>query len=934
MRATLSRLRLLAVVTATAIAATLAPFATSTPAVAGPVAASDEAYLACGRVFPDPQAYWAPGLGEATPHPGAGTSPWAKGNAPCAARTFITYAEAIRGLEYLDAREDTGPFIEVIDLATTDDPRIRAVLDEELGDGWSEGLLTPTGELQQAPLYLVKVTAPEGAQLVEGATPVPEADRKHFVWSLAMHCIERAGAEGGLRAAEDLATWGATEPDRLFLETYDSETIETVDGRQARNLTVGEVLMSSVSYFIMANPDGWRRGDPDQGNTSFMRSNGNGMDVNRDWPEIGWTDRTFTPWSESESRTYGNVLRALSDNWTGGIDLHGMINANAFSYTLIGGSQRPFDKNQRVMQFVREAWADAEARLSWSPTIKPNDAPEQCAESAGSTPTGETNLPPGEQCDQRTYGVQYGSIWDTIEYTVTGAFGNWIDSPIGLDADGIDNEMMLSHLGNCGTGTCYIPDAEQLHVDGNKSLIYAMLNFSLQPPAAEFDLSDPEAGIDGTDVGYFVNPRRLVDPGVEAPAMPEGVVAPPDLTGTATHRPGSTTVLAEWTVDNSAGQTYVGGMSGEVRWTAIAGESLGDANRVLLQYADPDEGWIARPSRSGDVVYRTPGQRSDWNYPANGRYRLITTGPVPTQVRWQVNFAPVPVWEQDVQRPFDVTNMEFFRELEPFVAEGSSLTAVDVDRVLSGARDLDDFDTIVIADDALLPGYREDPATASQGVLDLPPTRYTAQDRDALAGALQAFVQAGGNLVLSDDALRALEWMDVVPAGSVDRRGVYAGHVSFTTDGGDTDTYDHPLAAGIDQPGSAEGVGNRRQVVEPIPLGYNLSDNQPQWSVDAAAWTAAGGSIVGTTDAAADSVALGEVPVGAGRVRVIGSLLPFPTTEQYHPFGLRSYAITDNGYVLADNTWTWGNPAQNAAPNLEDDPITWVASDTPTRVGL
>ena len=926
MSATTSRARLLGVTLITALVVTLMPFATPPAAFAGPIADNDATYTLCGRVFPDPQAYWAPGVGEATPHPGSGTSPYAKGNAECGARTFMSYAEALRGLEYLDSRDDTGPFVELIDLTTTDDPRITAVLDEELGDGWSEGIQGPDGTLQQAPMYLVKVTAPPDKVLVDGVAPIAEDDRDHFVWSLSMHGIERAGVEGGVRAIEDLVTWGANEPERPLLETYDSAEIETMDGLTARNLTVGETLMRSVSYFTLSNPDGWLRGDYDRpGSSSFMRFNGNGMDLNRDWPELGWTDPSFTPWSESESRTYGKVLKNLTDNWTGGIDLHGMIMANAFSYTLVGGSQRPFDKNQRTMQFVEQAWDDAERRLLWSPIIKPNTAPEQCAEFSGSIPNGETHLPPDEQCDQRSYGVQYGTIWDTIEYTVTGAVGNWIDSPVGLNADGIDNEMMMSHLGNCGVGTCYLPEFEQLHVDGNKSLIYAMLNFELQPPPAEFEL-------DG-DVGYFVNPRRLVDPGVEVPQSPANAVAPEDLSGTG--RPGSTP-LATWTVDNAAGQTFVGGISAEGRWTSVLGESPGELNGLRVEYNHPEEGWTRRPTYSSGAGYRQAGSRSDWNYPADGEYRLMATGSVPAQVKWQINFSTGPVWEQPLQQPFDVSNMDFFRDLEPFIGDGGSLTAVDVNRVLGGERDLADFDTLVIADDTLLPGYREDESAAHQGVLDLPATGYTAAHRDAIAAELNSFVAGGGNLVLSDDGLRALEWMGVVADGAVGRSGVYAGHVAFTTDGGGNDTYSDPLATGIKRPGAAEGVMRRRQMVEPVPLGYELGSDQPQWWVNSGAFTGAGGRVVGTEESnqSENRVTLGEIGVGDGTVRIIGSFLPFPTTANYHPFGLGSYAVTDNGYIVAKNLWSHQNPGQNSAPNLADDQIEWVESGIPTRVGL
>jgi hypothetical protein len=499
---------------------------------------------------------------------------------------------------------------------------------------------------------------------------------------------------------------------------------------------------------------------------------------------------------------------------------------------------------------------------------------------------------------------------------------------VGLNADGIDNEMMMSHLGNCGTGTCYVPEFEQLHVDGNKSLVYAMLNFSLQPPPAVFDVEG--------DVGYFVNPRRLVDPGTHGRPVPDGAGALPDLSGNSRHTNG-TTVLAEFTIANDQ-QTHVDGISAEARWTNVQGESHGEAvNQLRVEYQNDSGSWTRRPVYSSGAGYRQPGFRSDWNYPEDGNYRVVVIGATPTDVRWSVQFSTKPAWEQPVQERFNVSNMDFFKELKQFVGDNGSLTGIDVGRVLSGERDLSDFDTVVIADDALLPGYREDAGTAHQGALDLPPTNYTAQDSDAIATALRDFVEEGGNLVLSDDALRALSWMGIVQPNGVGRRGVYAGNVSFTTDAGSTDTYGDPLAAGIDRPGAAEGVNKRRQVVEPVPLGFELGSDMPQWFANATQWSSAGGRIIGTEgtgNASTSRVSMGELTLGDGRIRILGAFLPFPTTANYHPFGLASYAVTDNGYTLAQNLWSWQNPAQNVGPNLNDDPVETVNSDTPTQSEL
>ena len=36
-------------------------------------------------------------------------------------------------------------------------------------------------------------------------------------------------------------------------------------------------------------------------------------------------------------------------------------------------------------------------------------------------------------------------------------------------------------------------------------------------------------------------------------------------------------------------------------------------------------------------------------------------------------------------------------------------------------------------------------------------------------------------------------------------------------------------------------------------------------------------------------------------MRILGALLPDPTEEFYHPFGLQDYAVTYTGYTLLQN---------------------------------
>jgi hypothetical protein len=210
-------------------------------------------------------------------------------------------------------------------------------------------------------------------------------------------------------------------------------------------------------------------------------------------------------------------------------------------------------------------------------------------------------------------------------------------------------------------------------------------------------------------------------------------------------------------------------------------------------------------------------------------------------------------------------------------------------------------------------------------------SQYTAKEFDRYAGRLAQFASGGGNLVLTDAAMAALPYVGgVVPTDAV-RDGVfYAGWMDF--DDGRGPTYDrHPLAGGVNKEGTAEGRGtvdgqsfdNRHQTYEPVPIGYYVSESastnaecdadrcdSPNWIVDQAAWESLGGTTAARTlvresptplSPSTTGVSLGELPFGSGRIRIAGAVLPDPTEENYHPFGLASYALTYTGYQVFEN---------------------------------
>jgi hypothetical protein len=215
------------------------------------------------------------------------------------------------------------------------------------------------------------------------------------------------------------------------------------------------------------------------------------------------------------------------------------------------------------------------------------------------------------------------------------------------------------------------------------------------------------------------------------------------------------------------------------------------------------------------------------------------------------------------------------------------------------------------------------------------PSTRTEADRTAWGQRLKAFAEKGGNLVLTDGAVANLVPMGVVGRSFVNDFSVYAGYIGFTRDG-HTETYADPLAHGVNQPGAAEGPGFRHQTYEPVPIGFAISpadqdaqlSSSPVWSVDQVEWERVGGRTAGTTSA--DQVSLGEIATGKGVVRVVGALVPMPTEQYYHPFGLANYAVTYSGYQVLENVLQWRRPLPDLAIAASD--VSFVSSRDRTTI--
>ena len=232
------------------------------------------------------------------------------------------------------------------------------------------------------------------------------------------------------------------------------------------------------------------------------------------------------------------------------------------------------------------------------------------------------------------------------------------------------------------------------------------------------------------------------------------------------------------------------------------------------------------------------------------------------------------------QRSYAATPMRWFSDTSRLMGDKPFVPLKSAD-IASDGSSLDAVDTLVLADTTV------------------PADPYGRPvDADAYFANIKAWVERGGNLILTDRAVHGLAPLGLVTPDKVSDIKVYQPYSDITD-------FSNPLVARL--------RSNARQLVEAAVLGYEIGNTaSPMTAVDQAAFTAAGGKVVGTTGA--NRVTLGEVKLGSGVVRVIGGALPAPTEINDHRYGLRDYALTYSGTFLMENAISYDAPGLGTAP--------------------
>jgi hypothetical protein len=231
------------------------------------------------------------------------------------------------------------------------------------------------------------------------------------------------------------------------------------------------------------------------------------------------------------------------------------------------------------------------------------------------------------------------------------------------------------------------------------------------------------------------------------------------------------------------------------------------------------------------------------------------------------------------QRPYSASQLDWFEDTSKYVVGG--IQKVDAAAIAASPESLNHLDTLMIAD---------------------------MDSNDAsFATNLKAWVEKGGNLVLTDRALHLLGDMGVVDPGAVTDVKVYQPYANFTD-------FNHPLLAGLRK--------NARQLAEFTLIGYPIGNTaSPMTVVTRSAWEAAGGKTIGTTGNSAGtsdpgtSTSVGEAALGKGVIRILGGGLGTPTEGFDHRYGLKDYALTYSGLFILENSMVWD------AENLGDEVV-------------
>lgn len=315
---------------------------------------------------------------------------------------FVSFDEALCGLKLLETMK----------------PDLVQVKEIGRSVGWSDLL---SRQLVTFPVIAVEITNEKSA--------IPRDAKIQLLFQLSIHGNEKDGREGGLRAIEDLA----------------------------RGISMGRDVASMLDYellvFTFPNPDGWKHEEvqyrlSDPANPfNFVRENGHGKDLNRQWPTVGWMRESYTAFSEPEIVATYNYLEGNFSNLKYATDIHGMLNPadgrfgnDELDAAIGGGPNSDTPRGHFLLTMLAAGRLDPlETRRITALSELIKERVNKNPELAAWTALPATGAWGGEAND-------WGMAVDAIGYEDAGFTGDFFQQDGGLNVPDLDFEMSYNHI--------------------------------------------------------------------------------------------------------------------------------------------------------------------------------------------------------------------------------------------------------------------------------------------------------------------------------------------------------------------------------------------------------------------------------------------------------------------------------------------------------
>ncbi|SHL05205.1 Zinc carboxypeptidase [Haladaptatus paucihalophilus DX253] len=731
-------------------------------------------------------------------------------------------------------------------------------------------------------LWVVEVTND-----IDDETAFQEKEKVFF--SLSIHGDERSGAEAGSRFVQRL-----------------------LDGDEP---TVEAMLDHVVLLFAYTNPDGFsaRRqeylvnddpiGDPEPENNSFKRVTGTGVDPNRGYPTVGWVNPAYYP-AEPNGRDLQDdmpgvdddvptspkeyeeivpdsldIVEALRgyDNLNYGSDLHGMFWSSNFIEGLIVNDQYDhgelhdiYELNRRANVRVRdEIESDLDARREQFEALNR----EYLIDGYGVPPEYvdryDTSVPES--------GYEYGTIFDTIQYTTSGTLISWMSHP--EDQGGLGVTMMAHEMGwdnRVFDRMVFRPWLVDLQARGFQEVIRTVTEHAANDVTADIRTGNATTAYVETD-SLTRRSSALSFEDIDTTTAREKLGVGKQWTASSVSVPDGTHELSI-TVDSPTGPILTKLRDGSGR-VVRSHDSASDRPRRTAEWSIPT------PS-SGEwtVEVKTLGGEREGTATVD---RTVVSSTADTVMSPD----PESVFGYE-QRSYSVSPLAYFSDYEAYMTDGRGRKSSETrghhgqhgnGNITDGMTGLTVED---IKDGALFRGR-----SSRLAVENLVVSHADGADDDAYVRELDRFVSNGGTLVLTDAGVSHLGLLenDLAAGITADDVTTFESEIPHF----DRRNDDHPLLMGT--------RNVQREFFNVPPLGYPIA-NAPATGVAPTAFEDAGGTVAGVTDGQERLVTAGSIrrEDGSG-IHVIGGMLPPAYQRVAHPFGMLEYTATFLSHTMLTN---------------------------------